>query len=88
MPGRTPTAVTRSILVERSGYSVRMVCYALRRLERVNSSANGYEVIRDFFKAVAQVWEEAWGNSNYMITRPVTLKAIMRARSVRDLVAA
>jgi hypothetical protein len=37
-----------------------------------------YGVIRDFFKAVSQVWEEAWGNSNYMITRPVTLKAILR----------
>jgi DGQHR domain-containing protein len=37
-----------------------------------------YGVIRDFFKAVSKVWEEAWGNSNYMITRPVTLKALLR----------
>jgi DGQHR domain-containing protein len=37
-----------------------------------------YGMARDFLKAAAQVWGDAWGNSNYMITKPVTLKALMR----------
>src|SRR5881397_3432777 len=37
-----------------------------------------YAMIRDFFKVAAQVWDEGWGNPNYMITRPVTLKAMIR----------
>jgi DGQHR domain-containing protein len=37
-----------------------------------------YAVIRDFFKAAERVWGEAWGNQNYMITKPVTLKALVR----------
>src|SRR5436190_21799877 len=30
-----------------------------------------YAVIRDFLKAGAQVWGDAWGNDNYMVTKPV-----------------
>ena len=37
-----------------------------------------YETLRDFFKAAALVWGEAWGNADYMITKPVTLKAMVR----------
>lgn len=37
-----------------------------------------YAVARDFLKAAAQVWGEAWGNDNYMVTKPVTLKAMLR----------
>src|SRR5206468_405669 len=37
-----------------------------------------YRMIRDFFKATGQVWGEAWGNSSYMVTKPVTLKAMAR----------
>jgi DGQHR domain-containing protein len=37
-----------------------------------------YRVVRDFLKAGAQVWGEAWGNDNYMVTKPVTLKAMIR----------
>ncbi len=37
-----------------------------------------YGVARDFLKAAAQVWGEAWGNDNYMVTKPVTLKAMLR----------
>jgi len=33
-----------------------------------------YRVIRDFFRAA----ERAWGNATYMVTRPVTLKAMVR----------
>ena len=37
-----------------------------------------YGMVRDFFKAAAQVMEEAWGSANHMVTRPVTLKAMIR----------
>jgi DGQHR domain-containing protein len=37
-----------------------------------------YAVIRDFFKAAERVWGEAWGTPNYMVTKPVTLKALVR----------
>jgi len=37
-----------------------------------------YAIARDFLKAVSQVFADAWGNDNYMITKPVTLKAMIR----------
>lgn len=37
-----------------------------------------YETIRDFFKAAEKAWGEAWANPNFMVTRPVTLKAMLR----------
>src|SRR5436190_783303 len=37
-----------------------------------------YRMMRDFFKASAEVWGEAWGNDNYMVTKPVTIKAMIR----------
>lgn len=37
-----------------------------------------YRIVRDFLKAAERVWGDAWGNSNYMITCPVTLKAMIR----------
>jgi DGQHR domain-containing protein len=37
-----------------------------------------YGIIRDFFKAAQKVWGDAWGNDAYMITKPVTLKAMVR----------
>jgi DGQHR domain-containing protein len=37
-----------------------------------------YEIVRDFLKAAEKVWGEAWGSPSYMITRPVTLKAMLR----------
>jgi DGQHR domain-containing protein len=42
-----------------------------------------YGMARDFLKAAAQVWGEAWSNPNYMVTRPVTIKAMLRV--VADL---
>jgi DGQHR domain-containing protein len=41
-----------------------------------------YRVVRDFLKAVQKVWAEGWGNPRYMITRPVTLKALIRVLKV------
>jgi DGQHR domain-containing protein len=49
-------------------------------------AARYYAVARDFLKAAAEVWGEAWGNSSYMITKPVTLKAMLRVCA--DLAAA
>lgn len=41
-------------------------------------AARYYAMVRDFLKASAQVWTEAWGNPDYMVTKPVTLKAMLR----------
>jgi hypothetical protein len=35
-------------------------------------------MVRDFFRAAEKVWGDAWGSSGYMITRPVTIKAMLR----------
>ena len=37
-----------------------------------------YQVVRDFLKASEKVWGESWGNGNYMVTKPVTIKAMLR----------
>ncbi|HZV34324.1 MAG TPA: DGQHR domain-containing protein, partial [Verrucomicrobiae bacterium] len=37
-----------------------------------------YAMVRDFLKAASEVWGEAWGNMDYMVTKPVTLKAMLR----------
>ena len=37
-----------------------------------------YAMVRDFLKAAERVWGEAWGQANSMVTRPVTLKAMLR----------
>jgi len=48
-------------------------------------AARYYGMVRDFLKAAAEVWAEAWGDSGYMVTKPVTLKAMIRVCA--DLVA-
>lgn len=37
-----------------------------------------YATIRDFLKAAQRVWGDAWGDPRYMVTRPVTIKAMIR----------
>jgi len=37
-----------------------------------------YFMVRDFLKAASQVLVDAWGNNNYMVTKPVTLKGMIR----------
>src|SRR5919108_4097471 len=37
-----------------------------------------YALVRDFLKAAQRVWGDAWGDPRYMVTRPVTLKAMLR----------
>jgi DGQHR domain-containing protein len=37
-----------------------------------------YEIVRDFLRAAEKAWSDAWGQPGYMLTRPVTLKALLR----------
>ena len=37
-----------------------------------------YAALRDFFKAAASAWGDAWGSDSHMVTKPVTLKALIR----------
>jgi DGQHR domain-containing protein len=41
-------------------------------------AARYYAVARDFLKAAADVWGQAWGDPAFMITKPVTIKAMFR----------
>jgi hypothetical protein len=38
-----------------------------------------YEMVRDFLKAAAKVFDDAWGHASFMVTKPVTLKAMLRS---------
>jgi DGQHR domain-containing protein len=53
-----------------------------KKIEKLGAPARQaerfYGTVRDFFKAAAVVWGEAWGSPNYQVTRPVTLKAMVR----------
>jgi hypothetical protein len=49
-------------------------------------AARYYALARDFLKAAAEVWGEAWGDTGFMVTKPVTLKALLRVCA--DLAAA
>jgi len=42
------------------------------------SAKRRYEIVRDFLKAAEKVWGDAWGSPAHMVTRPVTLKAMLR----------
>jgi DGQHR domain-containing protein len=37
-----------------------------------------YEIVRDFLRAAEKAWGDAWGHPGFMVTRPVTLKALLR----------
>src|SRR5437879_623617 len=60
----------------------RWVKQAWPKIQREGADKRGaerhYAMVRDFFKAASEVWGEAWGDSAYMITKPVTLKAMIR----------
>ena len=51
---------------------IRQVTNTYREEERY------YGVIRDFLKAAQHVWGDAWGHDGYMVTKPVSLKAMVR----------
>lgn len=44
----------------------------------VREAERHYEMVRDFLRAAEKAWGEAWDNASYMVTRPVTLKAMLR----------
>jgi DGQHR domain-containing protein len=50
-----------------------------RTIQKRNYNAERYyRIVRDFFKASANVWEEVWDDPDYMVTKPVTIKAMLR----------
>jgi DGQHR domain-containing protein len=50
-----------------------------RTIQKRNYTADRYyKIVRDFFKAAANVWEEVWADPDYMVTKPVTIKAMLR----------
>jgi DGQHR domain-containing protein len=52
---------------------------SLARKDNLRREADRYyERVRDFLKAAEKAWGEAWGHSSYMVTRPVTIKAMLR----------
>jgi DGQHR domain-containing protein len=50
----------------------------LERRDGRRETKRYYESVRDFFKAAERAWDRAWGHDGYMITRSVTLKAMIR----------
>ncbi len=44
----------------------------------VKAAHDKYEVIRDFLSAASAVWGEVWGSPTSMVTRSVTIKAMLR----------
>ena len=53
-----------------------------RRITRTSNlyreSERYYGIVRDFLKAAARAWGEAWGGEDYHVTRPGVLKAMIR----------
>jgi DGQHR domain-containing protein len=60
----------------------RWVASDWKRIEKAGTDQRHaerfYAVVRDFLKAAANAWDDAWGNSNYFVTSSVTLKAMIR----------
>ncbi|HWX21961.1 MAG TPA: DGQHR domain-containing protein [Candidatus Binatia bacterium] len=60
----------------------RWVKQAWTKIQKEGTDRRGaeryYGAVRDFLKGASQVWGDAWGNDNYMATKPVTLKAMIR----------
>ena len=53
--------------------------------KRISKATNSYReaeryyaMMRDFMKAANKVWGETWGHDGYMVTKPVTIKAMIR----------
>jgi DGQHR domain-containing protein len=42
------------------------------------NAAQYYRMLRDFLKASSEVFEDMWANDNYMVTKPVMLRALIR----------
>jgi DGQHR domain-containing protein len=44
----------------------------------VKAARDLYEALRDFLRAAEKAWGDAWGSPAYMVTRAVTIKAMLR----------
>ena len=44
----------------------------------VKAARDKYEVVRDFLRAAERVWGDVWGSPSSMVTRSVTIKAMLR----------
>ncbi|MGH9486235.1 MAG: DGQHR domain-containing protein [Terriglobales bacterium] len=42
------------------------------------ADGRAYALVRDFLQAARSVWGEAWGSERHEVTKPVTLKAMLR----------
>ena len=51
---------------------IKLVTNSYREAERY------YGIVRDFLKAAQRAWGDAWAHDSYMVTKPVTLKAMIR----------
>src|SRR6266404_5193507 len=60
----------------------RWVKQAWASIEREGADRRGaeryYGIVRDFLKSCSQVFEDTWANDNFMVTKPVTLKGMIR----------
>jgi DGQHR domain-containing protein len=60
----------------------RWVKHSWTKIERdgtdKRAAARYYAVVRDFLIAAREVWGDAWGKPDFMVTKPVTLKAMIR----------
>src|SRR6266403_1433282 len=60
----------------------RWVKQAWAAIQREGADKRGaeryYAMVRDFLKAASGVMQDGWGNDNYMVTKPVTLKGMIR----------
>src|ERR1043166_2964650 len=59
---------------------VRQAWSKIEKAEAADKRGAGryYEMLRDFLKACSQVWGDSWGHDGFMVTKPVTLKAMIR----------
>lgn len=46
--------------------------------QEARNAVRFYRVARDFFRAASEAWGDAWGSPKFHVTRPVTLKAMVR----------
>jgi DGQHR domain-containing protein len=49
-----------------------------KRSNLMREAERYYEVVRDFLRAAEKAWGDAWGSAGFMITKPVTIKALLR----------
>jgi DGQHR domain-containing protein len=49
-----------------------------RHVPNVSAATRYYAALRDFLKGAQRAWGDAWGNDDYVVTKPVTIKAMIR----------